>query len=422
VVSSRENGTQRAATMAIVVAALGYFVDIYDLILFGTVRRPSLMELGYTTKEALTDQGLFLFNCQMTGLLVGGILWGVLGDKRGRLSVLFGSIITYSIANLANGAVDTVNQYAVCRVVAGIGLAGELGAGITLVSELMDKQRRGVATAIVAGFGICGGVAAGLVGGGIPSIYEGAHWRTAYYIGGGLGLALLVLRIGVVESGMFKTTASTTVSRGNFFALFSSWRRVLRYLGLICVGVPVWYVIGILVTFSDRVGGALGVPDPRPATALLCTYAGAAIGDLASGLVSQGLGSRKRALAIFLGSTVLSVAGYFTIGSTSLTAFYVMCGVMGLTAGYWAVFVTVAAEQFGTNLRATVATTTPNFVRGSAVLLAIGFEELAGPLGIVGSAIAVGVFAIGIALVGLIGLRETFGVDLDYVEPDEPGP
>jgi MFS transporter, putative metabolite:H+ symporter len=345
------------------------------------------------------------------------VLWGVLGDKRGRLSVLFGSIITYSLANLANGAVTTIEQYAACRLIAGIGLAGELGAGITLVSELADKRRRGIATAIVAGFGLCGGLVAGIVGGGLPMIYDGAYWRTAYYIGGGLGLALLVLRVGVVESGMFHAVRESKVARGNFFALFSSGRRALRYLALIAVGVPIWYVVGILIFFSDKIGGALGLhPEPRPATALMICYAGLAVGDIGAGLVSQWLGSRRRTLWIFVGGTALSVMAFFTIGGTSLEVFYGACALMGIFAGYWAVFVTVAAEQFGTNLRATVATTTPNFVRGSVVLLSLGFEELIGPLGLVGAAAACGVFSIGIAIAGLGGLRETFGVDLDYVE------
>ena len=404
----------RHVTLAVVVAALGYFVDIYDLILFGTVRNASLKDLGIPATE-LVDEGLFLVNCQMAGLLVGGVLWGILGDKRGRLSVLFGSIITYSLANIFNGWVDTIPQYAVCRFIAGIGLAGELGAGITLVSELMDKRRRGVATAIVAGFGILGGVAAGIVGGGVPSLYEGAYWRTAYFIGGGLGLGLLLLRVGVVESGMYTSVATTRATRGDFLSLFRRGR-ILRYLALIAVGVPVWYAIGILVFFCDPIGKEMGLPDAHPATALMWAYAGCALGDFASGLISQWLGSRKRALAVFLAATVLAVIAYFTIGRTSLTALYAMCGLVGFTAGYWAVFVTVAAEQFGTNLRATVATTTPNFVRGSLVLLALLFEALAKPWGYVGAAVAVGVLAISVAIVGLLSLRETFGVDLDYVE------
>ncbi|MGE0401162.1 MAG: MFS transporter [Kofleriaceae bacterium] len=412
---SEAKPAQRAVTLAVIVAALGYFVDIYDLILFGTVRKASLVELGYAGNE-LTDKGLLLFNMQMGGLIVGGILWGVLGDKRGRLSVLFGSIITYSLANLANGMVGSIESYAVCRLVAGIGLAGELGAGITLVSELTDKRRRGIATAIVAGVGICGGIAAGIIGGGMPALWEGAYWRHAYYIGGGMGIALLALRIGVTESGMFAKVAASSAARGNFFQLFTRGRFV-RYLGLIAVGVPVWYVIGILVTFGDRVGGSLGLhPEPRPATALMFAYAGCAAGDVISGLVSQWLGSRRRALAWFIGATAAGVVLYFTVGPTSSVAFYACCTLVGFTAGYWAVFVTSAAEQFGTNLRATVATTTPNFVRGSAVLLAIGFQALQDPLGPAGAAAAVGVVSIGVAIAGLISLRETFGVDLDFTE------
>lgn len=410
-------GHSRAWKLAVLVAALGYFVDIYDLILFGTVRVPSLTALGYTGNAQL-EPTAFLLQCQMGGLLVGGIAWGMLGDKRGRLSVLFGSIITYSLANLANGAVTTLDQYAICRVIAGIGLAGELGAGITLVSELMPKHSRGYGTTIVAAFGILGGVAAGILGGGMPMIYEGVDWRTAYYIGGGLGLALLVLRLGVVESGMFHAVKKQgAVSRGNFLLLFTSRHRLSRYLSVIAVGVPIWYAVGILVAFSKELGLALGLAEaPRVPTAFMITYAGLAVGDLASGLISQWLRSRRRALAIFLAGTALSIVAYFVLGGRSLTTFYVVLAIMGVFTGYWAVFATIGAEQFGTNLRATVATTSPNFVRGSVVLLTFLLEALKGPLGLVGSAAAVGAFSFALALAGLWRLRETFGVDLDYVE------
>jgi putative MFS transporter len=408
----------RAAMMAIAVGALGYFVDIYDLILFGTVRKPSLVELGFATKEALTSKGVLLLNCQMGGMLVGGILWGILGDKRGRLSVLFGSIITYSIANVLNGTVHSIEAYAACRVFAGIGLAGELGAGVTLVAELMDKRHRGIGTSFVAGFGICGGIAAGIVGGAIPSLYHGAYWRTAYYIGGGLGVILLILRIGVVESGMFKATREKVhVRRGDFFALFTNGKRLLRYAAVIGVGVPIWYVIAILVTFSDRLGAALGVhPDPKPATALMVTYGALAVGDVGAGFISQALRSRRQTLAIFVGATVVATALYFLLGGSSLTTFYICCGMLGLATGYWAIFVTVGAEQFGTNLRATAATTVPNFVRGSVVPVTIAFEALIKPLGVVTSAIVCGVFAISVAIAGLFGIKETFHDDLDYLE------
>ncbi|MEJ7602911.1 MAG: MFS transporter [Kofleriaceae bacterium] len=406
----------RAAKLAVLVAALGYFVDIYDLILFGMVRTTSLKDLGYTTQAALTEHGIYLFNMQMAGMLVGGVLWGVIGDKRGRLSVLFGSIAIYSLANLANGFVTDISAYAVCRLIAGIGLAGELGAGITLVSELLGRYQRGIGTAIVAGVGIAGGLLAGLLGGAFPGI--GVHWTTAYIIGGVMGLALLVLRIGVVESGMFSTLARRTdVSRGNFFRLFTDRARFTRYLAIICVGVPVWYVIGILCVLSPELGVALGLETPpNAARALFLFYGGCAFGDLGSGLISQWFRSRKKALALFLTSGTLVTVLYFAIGGMSDTGFYVLCTLGGFSMGYWAVFVTTAAELFGTNLRATVTTTVPNFVRGSAVLLTLGFRELIGPLGMVGAAIAVGVFSFGIAFVGLARLHETFSVDLDYHE------
>ncbi len=411
--------TQRVATLAVAVAALGYFVDIYDLILFGMVRVASLQDLGVAD---VTGEGAYLLQLQMIGMLAGGVLWGVLGDKRGRLSVLFGSITLYSLANLANGFVDSLEAYAWCRLIAGIGLAGELGAGITLVSELLERETRGIGTTIVAAFGLAGGVVAGLVGGAIPGI--GVHWRTAYFIGGGMGLALLVLRIGVVESGMFTTTArNRQVSRGNFFMLLADARRFGRYLAIIAVGVPVWYVVGILFAFAPELGKALGLAEaPRAATSLFLAYAGLTVGDLASGLLSQRMRSRRAALGVFLAATTAVVIAYFLIGGTSPTAFYVLSALGGVTTGYWAVFVSTAAELFGTNLRATVATTVPNFVRGSLSLLILGFEALRGPLGLIGAAVAVGVFSLGVAFAGLAALRETFGVDLDYHEraPDEP--
>ena len=409
--------SRRAVHLAVLVAALGYFVDIYDLILFGMVRTGSLRSLGIASDQALKDQGIYLFNMQMGGMLLGGILWGVLGDKRGRLSVLFGSITMYSLANIANGFVHGIDGYAACRLIAGIGLAGELGAGVTLVSEIMGRTHRGIGTAIVAGLGISGGLLAGWIGG---AFGEGLPWRTAYFIGGGLGLGLLLLRLGVAESGMFRATVARQVERGNFFKLLASRKRLLRYLAIICVGVPIWYAVGILYTFSNDLGKALGLsPAPIPARVLFFDYGGSAIGGLLSGLLSQYLQSRRRALAIFMLALAILVAAYFAFGGTSSTVFYALCGLGGVAAGYWAVFLSTASELFGTNLRATVTTTVPNFVRGSAVLLTTGFQALTPPLGLVGAAIAVGVFAFGVGGLGLLSVRETFSVDLDFHEVDE---
>ncbi len=423
--------TKRAATLAVIVAALGYFVDIYDLILFGMVRTASLKSIGVcdhlaeaACKTAITDEGLFLLNMQMGGMLLGGILWGVIGDKRGRLSVLFGSITLYSIANIANGlvgdvpAMGNVDTYAVCRLIAGIGLAGELGAGITLVSELMGRHERGVGTTIVAALGVSGGIVAGIVGGAFGPI---VHWTTAYYIGGALGLALLLLRIGVVESGMFSATlAKTKVSRGNFFQLFTSRKRLVRYIGIILVGIPVWYVIGILFTLSPELGAALGLsPPPNAARSLLFVYAGCSLGGIAAGVLSQKLKSRKKSLGIFLAACAVMITVYFTLGGASSDGFYVIALLGGISTGYWAVFVSTAAELFGTNLRATAATTVPNFVRGSLVPVALAFTALKGSVGLIEAAVIVGIGCMALATLGLFLIHETFGIDLDFHEEDD---
>jgi putative MFS transporter len=395
--------------LVVLVAALGYFVDIFDLILFGVVRRPSLIDLGVAPGD-LQAQGELLVNVQMTGLLLGGLLWGVLGDRRGRLSVLFGSIVTYSLANLLNGLVQDLTQYAVLRFVAGLGLAGELGAGITLVSEIMRREGRGWGTMIVASVGLLGGVVAALVG-------SSLDWRHAYFLGGGLGLALLALRIGVHESGMFTKVAAAGVARGDFFALFRTRDRIKRYLAVIAVAVPIWYVVGILIFFSSEIGRAMGMPvAPEPPRALLWCYGGLAIGDVLSGGLSQLLGSRRRALGVFLGLTALSILAYFTVATASLTAFYATCGALGVATGYWAVFMTTAAEQFGTNLRATATTTVPNFVRGAVVPMTLIYSAIRPAVGVSAGALIIGIAALLLAVIALAVLPETHGRDLDFFE------
>lgn len=401
--------SRNAIGAAIVVAALGYFVDIYDLILFSIVRVPSLKSLGLEGSQLL-DVGAWLLQMQMGGMLIGGILWGVLGDLRGRLSVLFGSIFLYSIANIANGFVTTVDQYAWLRLIAGIGLAGELGAGITLVSEIMHKDKRGYGTTIVATVGILGAVVAWLVG-------DYFDWRIAYFVGGGLGLALLVLRIGVYESGMFSAVKASNVQRGNFFSFFSSGRRTLKYLNCILIGVPIWYVVGILITFSPEIGVALGMPElPDAGKAVMFCYIGLAAGDLVSGTLSQVFKSRKKITFIFLCLTAICVLIYIMSSGISATMFYVLCVALGFSSGYWAIFVTIASEQFGTNVRATATTTVPNFVRGAVVLLTSLFKTLNPQLGILTTTAIIGFPLLLIAMLSLWGLEETYGKDLDYVE------
>ena len=396
-------------TPAVIVASLGYFVDIYDLVLFGVVRQPSLQALGLTG-QVQANTGIFLLNTQMAGMLVGGVIFGILGDKKGRLSLLFGSILLYSLATLANAFVHTVPPYAVCRFLAGVGLAGELGGGVTLVSELLSKEHRGYGTTVVASVGVAGAVLAYWVS-------EGFNWRTAYIVGGVLGLLLLVLRVSVFESGMFRAIQNTGVSRGKFLSLFTSRKRFLRYLTCILIGLPSWYVVGVLVQQSPELAKALGVTGPVTAgKAVMYCYIGLIPGDVVSGLLSQYLHSRKKAVALFTALTVALVACYFVMRGISPKAFYALCFGLGFSIGYWAVFVTIAAEQFGTNLRATVATTVPNFVRGATVPITSSFVWAASYLGSIGGGLAVGAVCLALAIAGLIHLEETFGKDLNFIE------
>lgn len=406
---TRRDGFRDVLNLTVLVAALGYFVDIYDLLLFPIVRQQSLLSLGVKA-SGLLDTGSFLLNVQMTGMLAGGVLWGVLGDKKGRLSVLFGSIALYSVANAANAFVTTIPLYALCRFAAGFGLAGELGAAITLVSETLPRETRGYGTTLVAAVGVSGAVVAGLVG-------TFMTWRVAYLTGGALGLGLLLLRIGVAESGMFDKARTGGAARGNLWMLLNSRDRLFRYLRCIAIGMPTWYVVGILVAFSPEFAVKLGVTGVvKAGTAVAFCYSGLVLGDFSSGFLSQLLRSRRAAVGLFLAMSAGVVLAYLTLHGRSPAFLYGVCMALGFTMGYWAVFVTIASEQFGTNLRATVTITVPNFVRGALVPMALLFHVLKGPLGLVGSAMAVGALSIGLALLGLRGLTETHGRDLDFLE------
>lgn len=405
-----ENKT-KLLNAAVLVASLGYFVDIYDLLLFSIVRVPSLQSMGLSGQE-ITDSGIFLLNVQMIGLLVGGIFWGILGDKRGRLSVLFGSIFMYSTANIANGFVDTVEAYAFWRFIAGFGLAGELGAGITLVAEIMPKEKRGYATTIVAAVGVSGAVAAYFVA-------QYFDWRTSFFIGGGLGLSLLLLRFGVAESGMFGKANTHHTSRGDFFSLFTNYTRFIKYLRCIVIGVPLWFVVGILITLSPEFGKVLNVQgDVSAGAAVACCYAGLVLGDIASGLLSQILKSRIKVIYTYLFLSIVSISAYFLLHDISLFAFYSICLFLGFSVGYWVIFMTIATEQFGTNIRATVTTTVPNFVRGAVVPLSLLFQYLKGVFNgsLIQAGIVVGVLSLVLAFWALHQMEETFTKDLDYLE------
>lgn len=393
----------------VIVAALGYFVDIYDLLLFSIVRKSSLESLGVVGDELLT-KGILLLNMQMIGMLIGGILWGVLGDKKGRISVLFGSIFIYSAANILNGMVNSVEQYAVLRFIAGIGLAGELGAGITLVSEIIPKEKRGYGTTIVATIGILGAVVASFVG-------KWFDWRTSYYIGGALGFLLLALRIGLYESGIYEKLKNEKIEKGNFLSLFSNKKIFLKYLNSVIIGLPIWFIVGIFVTFTPEFGKDFGMTEiPSAGEAVKYTYIGLAVGDLLSGLISQYFQNRKKVLLSFILLTGLTILNYYFTARNSLFMYYFDCIIMGFAIGYWAVYMTVVAENFGTNIRATVTTTAPNFIRGAVVPLTFLFDKTKVILGIQNSGLLLGLVTILIALISLSQLDETYGKDLNYIE------
>ncbi|MBC7827947.1 MAG: MFS transporter [Chitinophagaceae bacterium] len=407
---------QGVFSITVIVAALGYFVDIYDLLLFTIVREPSLEGIGVdrTNAKAMIAASTRIINWQMLGLLIGGILWGIMGDKKGRLSVLFGSILLYSIANFLTGYVSSVEQYATARFVAGIGLAGELGAGITLVSELLPKNKRGIGTSLVAGIGLFGAVAAYFT-------YQATEdWRLCYKIGGALGIGLLLLRIGVAESGMFKNIRDQRVSKGNLTMFFTNAKRFRKYIFAILIGLPTWYVIGVLVNLSNRFAQSMyGDNALVSGKAIMFAYVGIAVGDISSGLVSQWFKSRKKALYLFYAMTIISVSLFFSPLNSNDTTMYIICAAMGFSTGFWAIFVTMGAEQFGTNLRATAATTIPNMVRGSLPLinlLFINIFQTSWGWGIVKSGIVVGVLVMVITLVAAYFTEETFSKDLDYLE------
>jgi len=431
-----ENHTQhsnRKIIAIVVVAALGYFVDIYDLVLFGVIKAESLKQIMIGTSPALqAATGKFLFNMQMIGMLIGGVIWGVLGDKRGRLQVLFGSILLYSLANIANAFVSDISTYAVIRIIAGIGLAGELGAGITLVSEMMSKEKRGYGTMIIVTFGALGAVFASLVGSKGDyfsqiifnlSNVQLASWQVAYIIGGLMGFTLLFLRIGTIEPHYFKAIKSKNeIKKGSFKLIFSSKTNRIKYVHCILIGIPIWFIIGLIIMNSkDDFGPWVGLKNIENGTAVMYAYIGLSFGDLISGLLSQVLKSRKKVVFLYLSFTAILTLVFLFFGKgMTATTYYFFCFLLGTGTGYWAIFVTIAAEQFGTNIRSTAANTIPNFVRGSVNVIMLLFSLLlASQLSVGISAFFIGAFFIGVAFYSLSQLKETFGKELDYIESQE---
>jgi len=394
--------------LAVIISALGFFVDVYDLLLFAIIRKPSLLDLGLTQAELFT-KGETIISIQMIGLLVGGIIWGVVGDKKGRLKVLFGSILVYSIANILNGMVTNIEQYMILRFIAGVGLAGELGAGITLVMELLPKEKRGVAAAMIASFGILGAVTAFFM----KELFD---WRMCYYIGGGLGLILLALRVSVKESLLYSEQKTSSAQRGNFLMFFTNRNRFVRYMRCILIGLPAWYIIGVLITFADKFGTELGIPNIDPGKAVMVLYLAIAFGDLSVGLLSHKLKSRKKALFTFYGITIFFLIWFF-LQSGNETIFYLICAGLGYGTGFSVVYITMSAEQFGTNLRATAAISIPNMVRGSLPLIILLFQASRNIFqNYLTGAWVTGLVLFVIAIFSATKMEETYGKDLEFIE------
>lgn len=403
--------TQKPARvwLLVLVASMGYFVDIYDLIIFSIVRVKSFEDLGVAVSQMRTE-GEYVLNMQMAGLLLGGVVWGVIGDKFGRLKVLFGSILLYSVANIYNGFVQDVTTYGWIRFIAGIGLAGELGAGITLISESMDKSKRGYGTMIVAGIGVLGAILA-------YYISEWFSWRTAYFVGGLMGICLLLLRVGIYESGIYQKQNLKNVPKGNLLMLFNNSGRALRYFYCLCIGLPIWFVVGVLVTQAPEIGQALDAAVPLSAgKGVMFTYLGISLGDFAAGVLAQWLKSRRKVVFIFQVLIIIFSMLYLTSTGITELKFMVLAFLMGLGVGYWATFVTISAEQFGTNLRATVATTAPNVVRGALIPSTLLYGWLVPLVGIIYAAMIVVILLSSIAMFAISQLKESFDKDLDYVE------
>lgn len=397
--------------MVVIVAALGYFVDIYDLIIFGIVKDPSLIALGITAKQDLFNVGNHILRMQMFGMLLGGIVWGILGDKKGRLSTLFFTILMYSLATIANGFVTNVDQYAILRFIAGFGLAGELGVGITLVSEVMSANTRGKGAGVVSGIGILGAGLAFLVS-------EWLDWRAAYWFGGGIGLLLLFLRVVVHESGMYHKTKEVGVTKGDFLSLFTNRKRFLKYSLVILVGIPTWYAVSVLVINSQSFAESLNIQGQvKGSISVMLHYFAAAIGSMIFSHISDVWKSRKKAINLTIASMLVLTILYFVVFDTSPLVFYVIIFIMGLPmGGLWTLFITKSSELFGTNIRATVTTSAPNFVRGAVVLITLLLDYTAPIFGLWWAGFGIGLAVYLIAFMSNLKIEETYGKELDYIE------
>jgi len=396
--------------ITVLVAAMGYFVDVTDLWLFSNLRVASLRDLGLSDDQ-VTDTGALLLNSQQIGLLVGSVIWGVMGDRRGRASVMFGSIFLYSVGNILNAFVTSVPQYVALRFITGVGLAGEIGAGITLVCEILPRDKRGIGTTFVTGLGVAGAILAALMG-------KYLSWRTAFFVGGCLGLGLFFLRVFTHDSGLFeRMSEERAIKRGSIKQLVTTPDLLVRFLSCVASGMPIYLTFSIFAVFSPEIAPALGIKESVSISdVMLCVSVGLTLGDVLAGVISQ-LARRRKGPLIFLVLMNFVAAVTITMGlSRSSLGYLVLVFILGLTSGYWACLITTSAEQFGTNIRATVTTMVPNFVRATAIPITILFIQVKKYLSIQNTVLLVTFIVFSAAFWGLSRLRESFHADLDYYE------
>ena len=407
--SQEETKISKTVVLAVVASSLGFFVDLYDIIIVSVVRQASLLSMGVPESELLS-KGIWLLNLQMVGMLTGGFLWGILGDKKGRITVLFGSILLYSLATFACAYAQTYELYLLLRFIAGVGLAGELGAAITLTTEILPQKYRGIGPAVIASFGMLGAIFGSLIGGNFS-------WEFTYQLGGIMGFVLLFLRLGLLESGFYNRLKDMTAEKGNVLLLFRNKKLFKKYISVILMGFPGWFVNGVVMTFTPEIAKAMGMTTiPKVSIVFMVFFIGFTFGDFSCGMVSQWLKSRKKAIKIYLGSFAVLLALYFMIGKTSEMWYYGLFLLLGISAGYTIVLLTLAAEQTGTNLRSTATTSALNLLRASVIPQTIAFTYFNSVFGAYHAAIIVGVLSISIAAWAYTNLEETFHNNLDFVE------
>lgn len=409
---------EQSIALLILVASLGYFVDAYDLIIASVVRSSAIVELGLAqvgTPEHTKYAQLFEY-VQSAGILLGGIIFGVYSDKKGRKKALYYSIAIYSIANILNGLLSASvpfvgTVYCILRFICGFALAAELSIGIVMISETMKAKHRGYGTMIVVSFGILGAVLAAVL-----FEFIGIHWQTLYLIGGIAGVLLLIFRFSVKETNPFLDLENQESERGSWVMIFKN-RRLLKILfNAILLGFPIYFFISIPIKFATDYGKELGLTI-KGTIPIIVFYIAMSVSDIIANYLCQLFENRKKVLYFYLGLCTISVfLLHFYPPTTPEQYFYLFSPLMGFASGYWALLITFTNEQIGTNIRSTYTTAVPNVVRSLFIPIQLLLTVLQPTFGTSTSVFYIGVLAVILALLGLYSLKETWGKNLKFID------